>query len=544
MEVLARYLERGRAPDRRARAGPRRPGGAGRASTRVARRTCSAPGPAATAGRVQALRRRPDRARPRASTRRCASGWPAACRRSSTAPRRCRSRCRSTRRARSTSRAPAGCSSSPTRARACGGLERYGHVSTAYVAGDPRGPLRRMRSRRRPDVPQLLRALEVRGRAAGALARRAAVHDPAAEHRRRRPPQRLDVGLQRPLLAAAGVRARAVHGRAGDPVGAGRRRLGRLRRRRHPRAVRGRRRRSARPTTSPPAPTRARSARSRSWPAATSAGRCRRSCRRRSSPRWPAGAARGVRARGRPRLLPVLLDRDGVRRRRRRGPGWSRRGSAPRRWATTWSGCWTSPPAAGGASARSPASTRCVASAPLDGDLASRQSGCALPTRGVVAARRLPARAAGHAGRMVACSPIRRAFVPTTPTRSWPPRWPARSACAARTSLGGGARGLRSVRRMPVPSMRGAVAGVPGARAGAAVRADGRPALARSARAERMSIRVSAGRRRAPAPASASTRSSCSSRCCRSRSPARPVGRRSTTACARRCAGWRGCAGR
>ena len=34
----------------------------------------------------------------------------------------------------------------------------------------PRGPLRRMRPRRRPGVPQLLRALEVRGRAAGALA--------------------------------------------------------------------------------------------------------------------------------------------------------------------------------------------------------------------------------------------------------------------------------------------------------------------------------------------------------------------------------------
>ena len=58
-------------------------------------------------------------------------------------------------------------------ARACGGLDRYGHVSTAYVAGHPRRALRRVRPRSRPGLPQLLRALEVRGRAARPLARRA-----------------------------------------------------------------------------------------------------------------------------------------------------------------------------------------------------------------------------------------------------------------------------------------------------------------------------------------------------------------------------------
>ena len=42
----------------------------------------------------------------------------------------------------------------------------------------------------------------------------------------------------------------------------------------------------------------------------------------------------------------------------RRGPGWSPTGSRPRRCATTWTACWTSPPAAAGASGRSRASMR------------------------------------------------------------------------------------------------------------------------------------------------------------------------------------------
>ena len=104
----------------------------------------------------------------------------------------------------------------------------------------PRRPVLRVRSRRRAELPQLLRAVEVRGRAAGPLAPGPAVHDPASEHRRRRPQQRLDRRVQRPVLAAARVRARSVPGGAGDRVGPGRRRLDRLRRRRDPRAVRDR----------------------------------------------------------------------------------------------------------------------------------------------------------------------------------------------------------------------------------------------------------------------------------------------------------------
>ena len=112
-----------------------------------------------------------------------------------------------------------------------------------------RRPLLRERPRRRAGVPQLLRAVEVRSRATGAVAPGAAVHDPASEHRRRRSPQRLDLRVQRSVLAAARVRARSVHRRAGDSIGAGRRRLGRLCRRRDLRAVRRRGRSPARPTT-------------------------------------------------------------------------------------------------------------------------------------------------------------------------------------------------------------------------------------------------------------------------------------------------------
>ena len=69
--------------------------------------------------------------------------------------------------------------------------------------------LPRDRSRRRPGVPQHLRAVEVRGRAAIGERTRAAARDRAAEHHRRRQPQRLDVGVQRHLLADARVLARA-----------------------------------------------------------------------------------------------------------------------------------------------------------------------------------------------------------------------------------------------------------------------------------------------------------------------------------------------
>ena len=98
-----------------------------------------------------------------------------------------------------------------------GGLRRYAHVSTAYVAGTHPGRFAECDLDLGQAFHNSYEQLEVRGRAARRARSRAAVHDPAAEHRRRRPAQRLDVGLQRPLLAAAGLRPRAVHGRAGDP---------------------------------------------------------------------------------------------------------------------------------------------------------------------------------------------------------------------------------------------------------------------------------------------------------------------------------------
>ncbi len=95
--------------------------------------------------------------------------------------------------------------------------------------GHVRRPILRDRLRHRSGVQQHLRAVEAGSRAAGPLARVDPLHDHAAEHRRRRSAQRLDVGFQRPLLAAAGVRSRAIRGRARGADGARGRRLGRLR---------------------------------------------------------------------------------------------------------------------------------------------------------------------------------------------------------------------------------------------------------------------------------------------------------------------------
>ena len=81
----------------------------------------------------------------------------------------------------------------------------------------------------------------------------------------------------------------------------------------------------------------------RSSPAATSGGRCRRSCRPRSSPRGAAvrsSTRRWTRAASTSptsRSTRCLTGRP-------RGRCWSRRGSGCRRCASTWSGCWTSPP--------------------------------------------------------------------------------------------------------------------------------------------------------------------------------------------------------
>ena len=58
---------------------------------------------------------------------------------SSMSPRRCPSHCRSRRHERSTSRGRAACSRSPSLASERGGLRRYAHVSTAYVAGTHAG---------------------------------------------------------------------------------------------------------------------------------------------------------------------------------------------------------------------------------------------------------------------------------------------------------------------------------------------------------------------------------------------------------------------
>ena len=74
-----------------------------------------------------------------------------------------------------------------------GGLRRFSYVSTAYVAGTHAGEFRRGRARRRAGLPQRLRALEVRGRAARPRARRPpADPDLPPEHHRRRAVERLD----------------------------------------------------------------------------------------------------------------------------------------------------------------------------------------------------------------------------------------------------------------------------------------------------------------------------------------------------------------
>ena len=128
------------------------------------------------------------------------------------------------------------------RARELGVLERYAQISTAYVAGTHAGRFFECDH----DVGQSFHnSYEQSKFEAERLVRsrpRTAVHDPAPEHRGRRPVQRLDGRLQRPLLAAAGARARSVPGGPGARIRAGRRRLDRLRRGRDPRAVRVRRR--------------------------------------------------------------------------------------------------------------------------------------------------------------------------------------------------------------------------------------------------------------------------------------------------------------
>ena len=198
----------------RARARVRRRRGA-RAHRRVLANLFGSRGARRYADRVHGRGRRAHRARPGPRTRRAPARWPARSRRSSTAPRRCRSRCRSRRPARSTSRAPGGCWSSPSWRRSAGGLDRYGHVSTAYVAGTHDGRFAESRPRRRPGASTTpTSSPSSRPSSWSARSPDLPVHDHAPQHRRRRPAQRLDVGVQRPLLAAAGVRAGPVRGGA------------------------------------------------------------------------------------------------------------------------------------------------------------------------------------------------------------------------------------------------------------------------------------------------------------------------------------------
>ena len=115
--------------------------------------------------------------------------------------------------------------------------------------------LRRGRPRRRAGLSQHVRAHEVGGRGTRARARRAAAGaDLPPEHRRRRAGDRLDSGLQRDLCTAARVReGRLGAADPGPALGAGRRRAGRLRRRRDLCAVqpRGRRGRDVQPRGRP-----------------------------------------------------------------------------------------------------------------------------------------------------------------------------------------------------------------------------------------------------------------------------------------------------
>ena len=180
---------------------------------RPALRRCSSASAPRSTRAACARSRATSRARARAHRRRARRARGADRRHRALRGVRRRSPCRSTRRARSTSRARAGCSTWPQRRRPS--LERFVHVSTAYVAGTHAGRVRRGRPRRRPGLPQHLRADQARGRAARARARR-----PAARRRRgrasswARAPRAGRARSTSLYSAAAGVRARAASARA------------------------------------------------------------------------------------------------------------------------------------------------------------------------------------------------------------------------------------------------------------------------------------------------------------------------------------------
>ena len=99
---------------------------------------------------------------------------------------------------------------SPARPRPPARLERFIHVSTAYVAGHHQGHVPREPARRGPGVPQHLRADQVGGRARRQRRVRPRPGDRPPVDRDGRVGLRLDARLQRPLLADPRVLARAV----------------------------------------------------------------------------------------------------------------------------------------------------------------------------------------------------------------------------------------------------------------------------------------------------------------------------------------------
>ena len=116
--------------------------------------------------------------------------------------------------------------------KALGRLDRFVHVSTAYVAGKFEGTFRE----RQLDAGQEFRNTyeQTKWEAEHVVSEATDLQpgDRPPEHRHGRVRLRLDAGVQRPVLAAARVLARAVRRDPGAAVGARRRRAGRLRRRR------------------------------------------------------------------------------------------------------------------------------------------------------------------------------------------------------------------------------------------------------------------------------------------------------------------------
>ncbi len=193
-------------------------------------------------GRVRAVAGDVTTPEPRPDRRDHVTKSPSGSRRSCTRPRRCRSRCRSPKRGRSTSRAPAGCWSWPSSPTGAVGLDCYGQVSTAFVAGDHAGPF----AEADLDVGQQFHNSYEQSKfeseqlvAASDLPTR--VMRPSIVVGERVSGWTAAFNVR--LLAAAGVLTRAVRCDPGGPERTGRRGPDRLRRRRRVRPLRRRRHR-------------------------------------------------------------------------------------------------------------------------------------------------------------------------------------------------------------------------------------------------------------------------------------------------------------